>query len=54
MEDENVFCLLQEWDTRKDFEKHCESENYKVLHGAMLLLDEPCEILSCEGSTKPI
>lgn len=48
VEDENIFCLLQEWETRKDFETHCESKNYKVLQGAMHLLDEPCEIIFCE------
>jgi len=50
MEDENVFCLLQEWETWKDFETYRESENYKVLQGAKHLLYEPCEIIIYEES----
>ncbi len=49
-EDENIFCLLQEWETLKDFETYGESEYFKVLQGAMHLLDEPWEILSYEAS----
>ena len=51
MEDENLFCLLQELEIRKGFEIYREPENYKMLQGAMHLLREPCEIISCaEGS----
>lgn len=46
LEDENVLCLLEEWDSQKNFEKHCNSECFKVLRGAMNLLEEPYEILS--------
>jgi quinol monooxygenase YgiN len=52
MDNENFFCLLQEWQTRKDFETYRESENYKVLQGAMHLLEEPCEIISCTKCSK--
>ncbi len=44
--DENVFCLVEEWDTPKSFETHRQSECFKVLRGAMTLLEEPCEIVS--------
>jgi quinol monooxygenase YgiN len=44
MEDENIFCLLEEWDTQKDFEIHRKSECFKILRGAMNLLEEPYEI----------
>ncbi|OGQ97703.1 MAG: hypothetical protein A2521_02015 [Deltaproteobacteria bacterium RIFOXYD12_FULL_57_12] len=48
LENENIFCLLVEWDTRKNFETQLTSEWFKVLRGAMSLLEEPCEILSYE------
>jgi len=46
MEDSNVFCLLEEWETREDLETHLNSECFKVLRGAMNLLEEPCTIYS--------
>ena len=49
MEDENILCLLQEWDTQKDLERHRRSDCFKVLRGAMNLLEEPCEIISCNS-----
>ena len=49
MEDENILCLLQEWDTQKDLERHRRSDCFKVLRGAMNLLEEPCEITSCNS-----
>jgi quinol monooxygenase YgiN len=48
VEDENVLCLLQKWDSMKNFETYRESESHKVLRGAMHLLDEPWEIISCQ------
>ena len=48
VEDENVLCLLQEWDSMKNFEIYRESECHKVLRGAMHLLEEPWEIISCQ------
>jgi len=49
MEDENLLCLLQEWESRKDFETYRQSDCFKVLRGAMTLLEEPCEIISCNS-----
>jgi quinol monooxygenase YgiN len=45
MEDENKLCVLQEWDTRENFDCHLMSERFKVLRGAMNLLQEPYEML---------
>ncbi|MCB2180520.1 MAG: antibiotic biosynthesis monooxygenase [Desulfobulbaceae bacterium] len=46
MEDEQVLCLITEWDSRKNLEKNRNSEWFRVLRGAMHLLEEPCEIIS--------
>jgi quinol monooxygenase YgiN len=43
MEDENQLCILQEWDTRKNLNSHLKSERFKVLRGAMSLLQESYE-----------
>ena len=51
LEDENVLCLLEEWDSQKNFEKHCNSECFKVMRGAMNLLEEPYEINSYRINT---
>jgi quinol monooxygenase YgiN len=44
MEDENELRLLEEWDTREDLNKHLKSDLFKVLRGAMYLLQQPYEI----------
>jgi len=44
MEDENMLCLLEEWDTPGNFEIHRKSECFKVLRGAMNLLEESGQI----------
>ena len=44
LDDENIFCLLEEWDTQRNFEIHRKSECFKVLRGAMNLLEEPYEM----------
>ena len=44
MEDENELCLLEEWDTRENFKSHLKSELFRVLRGAMNLLQEPYEM----------
>jgi len=43
MEDENELLLLEEWDTRENLRSNLKSESFKVLRGAMILLEEPCE-----------
>ena len=46
MEDENIFCLLEEWDTQKNVDLFFGSDSFKILRGAMNLLEEPCDIIS--------
>ncbi|RPI69983.1 MAG: antibiotic biosynthesis monooxygenase [Geobacteraceae bacterium] len=45
MENENELRILEEWDTRKNFNNHLKSERFRVLRGAMNLLQEPYELL---------
>ena len=57
LQNENELCLIEEWDTPEDFRAHLESEHFKVLRGAMNLLEEPCEgtsytVLHSEGMTE--
>jgi len=59
MENENQLCILQEWDTRKNLNSHLKSERFKVLRGAMNLLQEPYEMvvytgLDPAGTVRPI
>ena len=44
MEDENELCILEEWDTRENLNSHLKSERFRVLRGAMNLLQEPYEM----------
>jgi len=44
MEDENELCLLGEWDTLENLKSHLESEHFRVLRGALNLLEEPCDM----------
>jgi quinol monooxygenase YgiN len=45
IEDENRLFLLEEWDTQKNLVTHLKSEHFRVLRGAMNLLQEPYEIM---------
>jgi quinol monooxygenase YgiN len=45
MEDENELRILEEWDTRGNLDSHLKSERFRVLRGAMNLLQEPYEML---------
>jgi quinol monooxygenase YgiN len=45
MEDENELSLLEEWDTRENLDRHLKSERFRVLRGAMNLLQEPYEMM---------
>ena len=54
MNDENELCLLEEWDTQGNLKGHLKSGRFKVLRGAMNLLQEPCEMIfhkSCIPTT---
>jgi len=44
MEDENELCILEEWDTLENLNSHQKSERFRVLRGAMNLLQEPYEL----------
>jgi quinol monooxygenase YgiN len=44
-EDENVFFLLEEWDTKENLKSHLKSGRFRVLRGAMNLLKEPYEMV---------
>jgi quinol monooxygenase YgiN len=41
VEDENELSLLEEWDTQESLRSHLESDRFRVLRGAMNLLQEP-------------
>ena len=43
IEDENQLFLLEEWDTKENLMTHLKSEHFKVVRGAMNLLQEPYE-----------
>ena len=45
MEDENELSLLEEWDTQGNLKGHLKSERFRVLRGAMNLLQEPYKMM---------
>ena len=45
MEDQNELYILEEWDTRKNLNRHLKSERFSVLRGAMNLLQKPCKMV---------
>ena len=45
MENENELCLIEEWDTQKNFKSYLKSGHFRVLRGAMNLLQEPYEMM---------
>jgi len=44
MEDESIYTLIEEWETREDLERHIGSKRFSVLLGTKSLLAEPLEI----------
>jgi len=44
MEDNHVFNLIEEWETREDLDRHIRSERFSVLLGTKSLLTKPSEI----------
>ncbi len=44
IEDKNLLKLLEEWQTRKDLDRHLRSEMFSVLLGAKSLLCDPPQI----------
>lgn len=54
IEDKNLLNLLEEWQTRKDLDRHLGSEMFSVLMGTRSLLSQPYgihiyTIRQCEG-----
>jgi quinol monooxygenase YgiN len=45
MEDKNELRILEEWDTRENLDSHLNSERFRILRGAMNLLQEHYEML---------
>jgi quinol monooxygenase YgiN len=45
VEDENRLFLLEEWDNHDNLMTHLKSEHFRVLRGAMNLLEEPYEMI---------
>jgi quinol monooxygenase YgiN len=45
MEDENELCIFEEWDTQENLNIQMKSERFKILRGAMNLLQEPYEMI---------
>jgi len=45
MDDENRLFLLEEWDTEKNLMSYLKSERFRVLRGAMNLLEDPYEMM---------
>jgi quinol monooxygenase YgiN len=45
MENENELRIIEEWDTRENLDRYLNSERFRVLRGAMNLLQEPYEIM---------
>ncbi|MDZ7695696.1 MAG: antibiotic biosynthesis monooxygenase family protein [Deltaproteobacteria bacterium] len=46
VEDENEFHIFEEWDTRENLNSHLKSDRFRVLRGAMNLLQEPYEMVT--------
>ena len=44
LEDNHVFSLIEEWETREDLDRHIRSERFSVLLGTKSLLCEPSQI----------
>ena len=45
LEDNRVFSLIEEWETRNDLDRHIQSERFSVLLGTKSLLTKPSEII---------
>lgn len=43
-ENENALCVLEEWETQADVDAHLRSDHWKVLRGALKLLNGPAKV----------
>ena len=44
LEDNHIFSLIEEWETREDLDRHIRSEIFSVLLGTKSLLGKPLEM----------
>ena len=44
VENENVLCVLEQWESQADLDAHLRSDNFRVLRGALKLLNERMEM----------
>ena len=44
IEDQNIFILIEKWETREDLDDHIKSDRFSVLLGTRSLLCEPQQI----------
>ena len=44
VENENALCMLEEWASQADLDAHLVSDNFRVLCGALKLLNGPAEM----------
>ena len=44
LEDNHMFSLIEEWETREDLDRHIRSERFSVLLGTKSLLGKPLEM----------
>ena len=44
LEDNRVFSLIEEWETREDLDRHIRSQKFSVLLGTKSLLAKPLEM----------
>jgi hypothetical protein len=50
IEDETIFKLISEWNTRKHANSHLSSDQFGVLLGSRILLSKPVEVQICTVS----
>ena len=50
IEDETIFRLISEWNTRKHANNHLNSDQFGVLLGSRILLRKPVEVQICTVS----
>ncbi|ACN13497.1 conserved hypothetical protein [Desulforapulum autotrophicum HRM2] len=44
LHDKNCFCLIEEWETREDLDRHIKSHRFGVLLGTKTLLRKPLNV----------
>ena len=44
VENQNALCVLEQWANQSDLDAHLRSENFRVLRGALKLLNGPAEM----------